>query len=123
MSLVPKYKLVDFVTGEIVGYIYSYLETNIAVTKEKAVELGLESADYIEYLDLEVWEVLSHNNKYALLSNAILYYPIYSDTEFDRLDDEKVIIWGYIFEKYHLVSLDDDSVINQVLLERGRVDG
>ena len=111
MLLTPKYKLVNFVTGEIIGYIYSYLETNIAVTKEKAIELGLESADYIEYLDLEVWEVLSHNNKYALLSNAISYIPHYSDTEFDRLDDGKVIIWGYIFEKYHLVSLDEDSII------------
>ena len=114
-DLVVNSVLVNEVSGEIVGYmLMNNVGQCVALTKSKITELDSDLATYIDYLDLPIICVLSARNYYALLENSLYKLEDYEDDDYVKLDD-KVCIYGFVFNFYHLVELDNETAINNVL--------
>lgn len=106
MKLCVSAKLVDTITKNVVGIQYRDYDIDepriIPFSINTAKTLGLEDADIIDYLDVDVVEVLVHGNSYALTSNSLCTLEHLEDTPFEQ-ESNKVILWGRVFEPYHLV--------------------
>lgn len=59
-------KLVDILTGEIIGYRYKNDEYSAVVSEKKALELNLQDAKILGYIDLPSEEAYTYLGKYYL---------------------------------------------------------
>ena len=112
--LVVESKLVDIVTGEVVGYILADGGYKVAMTKKKMLEEGMDLASYIDYVDASLIEVAFYNNKYASIDSMKYKLENLSDVPFERLADGTVALSGYVFDKFRLIELDNDTAINTI---------
>ena len=115
-DLVVQNMLLDTNTGEVVGY--TLMNSNgqvVALTKSKIIELDADLANYIDYVDATPLEVSSARNKYALNSNILYHTEEYEDEAYKRMKDNKISIWGDVFNYYHVVDLDSDKALQNVL--------
>lgn len=113
-DLVVESKLVDVVTGEVIGYILADETYKVAITKKKMLEENMDLASYIDYVDASLVEVVSYNNKYASVDNMKYRLENLSDVPFERLEDGTVALSGYVFDKFRLIELDNDTAINTI---------
>lgn len=113
-DLVVESKLVDIVTGEVVGYILADETYKVAITKKKMLEEGMDLASYIDYVDASLVEVAFYNNKYASIDNMKYKLENLSDVPFEKLADGTVALSGYAFDKFRLIELDNDTAINTI---------
>lgn len=115
--------LVDKVTGEIIGYeVESENNESVAsITLEKAKELGVCDVDDLDYLDLPVNEVVSGRGRYALVDYADIYMASECNTPFEKLDDGRVCIYGYVFESYKLLEIDNEFAIKRLYFDKENV--
>lgn len=116
-SLIPQARLIDHETGEIVGYMLQSGVRRVALTLEKIKELNLECVTYIEFLELEIIEVLSYKNYFAIFENYVYLIEDLEAIPYKR-DGENVILWGYCFKQSHLVPLDDKTALKYALSMR-----
>ena len=115
-DLIVQNMLLDTNTGEVVGY--TLMNSNgqvVALTKSKIIELDADLANYIDYVDATPLEVSSARNKYALNSNILYHTEEYEDEAYKRMKDNKISIWGDVFNYYHVVDLDSDKALQNVL--------
>lgn len=121
--LVISDKLVDIKTQDIIGFLYQRETNKLAVTKEKAIELGLDCAEFAEYVDANKMEVASWGSYYCVMENEL--YTLDDDDYCGRpyIDmEDKVAIHGHVFKKISLVELNNEVSIRRMLaLERGEV--
>lgn len=110
----PKNRLVDIVTGEIVGYIFTDNDYSVAVTESKAKELDFECSDILEYMDIPNIEVVSYQNRYGVVSTSLMRLHEFETVEFERLADT-IAVYGYVFEKNKFISLDNEYAIKRIL--------
>lgn len=113
--LVISNKLIDVETGELVGFLYENGNGKLAVTKEKAIELGLDCAEFGEYMDCDTIEVVHWGTYYALIENEL--YEMDDDECCGRnfIDlDNKVAIYGHVFNKTNLVELNNSVIIRRM---------
>ena len=117
MEFYVKQKLVAVNTGEVVGYIYKddTEQFSLAVTAEKAKDLKLNDADYIEYIDCECVEVVSFGNRYALVDNEIAYLSDDCYDGFIEVSGDRTIVDGNVFDSHKFVELNNEVAINRVL--------
>ena len=109
-------KLVNIITGKIVGYtLVSNTGRVVALTKSKILELDMDLANYIDYTDVPILEVYSYNNTYALSENRLYFIDEYEESPYKVLEDNKVCIYGNVINKYHLITLDSDTVIKSII--------
>lgn len=113
-DLVVESKLVDIVTGEVVGYILADETYKVAITKKKMLEENMDLASYIDYVDASLVEVAFYNNKYASIDNMKFKLENLSDVPFERLTDGTVALSGYVFDKFRLIELDNNTAINTI---------
>lgn len=119
MNYYFKSVLVDRVTGEIIGYeITSDNETVVGVTFDKAKELGVLDIEDLQYLDLPIIEVVSTRGRYALIDYADIYISSNSDIPYEKNEDDSVSIYGYVFQSYRLMSLDNQAAIDRLSVEK-----
>ena len=111
-DLVVESKLVDVVTGEVIGYILADETYKVAITKKKMLEEGMDLASYIDYVDASLVEVAFYNNKFANIDSMKYKLENLSEVPFERLADGTVAISGYVFDKFRLIELDNETAIN-----------
>lgn len=121
--LVISNKLVDIETGELVGFLYENGSGKLAVTKEKAIELGLDCAEFAEYMDCDIIEAVHWGNYYAVMENEL--YEMDDDEYCGRHyieEGDNVAIYGHVFKKTHLVELNNPVIIRRMQrIEKGEV--
>ena len=137
MDIIGKY--IDVLTGEIIGFRYQNKEFCVIVSETKAKELDLEDSDIAEYLELPLiqcckygdkiyilgYETLDLLNRYCLDKEKLkdVFYrrellDKYAELDYNGVydeDDEKVLLLGYLFDKYSGVSIDDETAIRRFL--------
>lgn len=103
---------------DIVGYIVS-LGGNYAcsVSKEKAVELGVQDISLACYMDfLEVDVVPIGRVSYGVVANSSGFFEELSSEPFDYFGDRKVY-YGYYFEDRFILKLDDELALQRMISE------
>ena len=102
----------------IVGYTIS-LGGNYtcAVTEEKAKELGVADIEIVQYMSFNELEVVPIvGNKYALVENNSGFFEDYKDSAKDYFSD-KILYYGYYFKPQYIISLNNESALNRLILE------
>ena len=132
-------KYMDILTGEIVAYKFTNRGFSVLLSEETAKELKLEDSDILSYLDLSLTPCLKYEDKiYTLgmecgdvlcrysydkekLDNMAFRQELLDNTpeynyngEYDE-DSKKVLLLGYIFNKYSGVSIDDETAIRRFI--------
>lgn len=129
--LVISSKLIDFKTGKVVGVVCINGETSVALTLDKAKELGVDDIDIIEFLDTSSIDVAINprrKNYCALLSKSVMTLDNYLDTPYEVIGDvtdifdKKEIIWGRCFNYFDFIELDNDTSIKRALCDFERED-
>lgn len=135
--LVSKY--VDIITGEIVAYKFSNRGFCAILSEQRAKELNLEDSDILEYLDISVVQCLKYEDKLytlgmecgdmlyryssdrKLLENIDYRRELLENTpeynyngEYEE-DDQKILLLGYVFNKYSGVVIDNETAIRRFL--------
>ena len=114
-DLVVSKILVNEVTGEPMGYmLMNNLGQVVSLTESKIKELDSDLGSYIEYVNEEHLAVVGYKNKYALYENMLYYDDNWVDEPYRKMGD-KIMMWGYVFNHYHVVELDNEAAINNVL--------
>ncbi len=117
-DLILQSSLVDVMTGEIIGYIIVDTDTDagyrLALTKKKMEAEGLDLASWVDYAESEELQVVTYQNKFADVSFARYRAENLIDVPFERLSDNTVAIYGYVFDTFRLIPLDSDFAIQQV---------
>ena len=107
--------LVNEVTGEPMGYmLMNNLGQVVSLTESKIKELDPDLGSYIEYVNEEHLPVVGYKNKYALYENMLYYDDNWVDEPYRKMGD-KIMMWGYVFNHYQVVELDNEAAINNVL--------
>lgn len=127
-DLNPTSRLVDMITGEIIGYKFegelvsaerdSYTRYAVALSLDKIKELKIDSSDYLKFLDINTVNVVSYNNKYVqedFIDNKDNLLSELEDVPFEKLNGSKVSIWGYMCSRNYLIPLDDDYALQRAL--------
>lgn len=109
-ELIPQAKLVDSETGEIIGYMLQAGVRRVALTLDRIKNLNLDCTSYISFLEMETIEVLSYNNKFALVDNRLFTNEEYESFPYKVVGDI-VYIWGSAFKQSQLITLDNDTAI------------
>lgn len=117
-GMFPELKLVDKVTGGVVGFVYREDIYSVAVSKGKAEALSLPEVDVLGYMELPVCEVVSCRGKYAVIGNELGYLQELSMMPYEFLGENRVALYGYVFTENCLVSLDDDIAINRLMAKQ-----
>lgn len=106
MNLCLESKLLDIKTNSVVGLLYRDLNADfprlVPFRLQVAKDLGLQDSDIAEYMDVEIVEVVVHNNSYAIISNALCELEDKA-IPYERINDD-ISIWGYVFNRFSLVS-------------------
>lgn len=130
---------IDICTGEIVAFKYNNNGFDAIVTESKAKELDLEDSDILMYMTLNSILCLKYEDKVFLLESRCgdilsrfstnnkmlsdLDYrmkllennPEYNyNGEYDE-DSKKVLLFGYLFDKYSGVSINNETAIRRFL--------
>ena len=119
-------KLIDKQSSNVVGVVCKNGNTSVALSLEKAKELGIQDIDIIQYLGVNeeyVFKNPKRKNYIVYISNNIGELDNFSDIPYefmgDRLNlfDCKEVIYGYIFNYMSFIELD-----NAIALQRALVD-
>ena len=111
-------QLVDVNTGEVIGYtLISPVGRVVALTKSKILDMKMDLANYIDYVGAEALEVISNDKYYFLAENKLYDIEEYEDAPYKTLSDNKVSIWGNVVNRYHLIELNNEQAIKNVLLD------
>ncbi len=114
-------KLVDIVTGEIIGYRFTDGLSVIVLSEGKVKELGMDCASYIDMVEAPLEEVVYYNGRFATMDKVSTVMEEYRDIPFERLDTSlfgTVAVYGNVVKSQHFVSLDDDDSISDILASR-----
>lgn len=105
-------KVVDVVTGEVIGYrIIGSTSYTAVISKEKAKELQVLDFDIVDYLDLSIIEaVKGAGGTYGVLSMQSRYDDSLSDIPFENLG-ASISLYGYVFERTNLCPVDNETAI------------
>lgn len=122
--LIIQSKLIDFKTKECVGLICVNKDTSVALSLNKAKELGIEDIDLIEYLDVTEEEVAINPRRpefYALVSSAVGVLDDYSEIPYEKMGslinllDCKEVIWGTVFKCTSFIELDNEIAYKRAI--------
>ena len=105
-------KVVDVVTGEVIGYrIIGSTSYTAVISKEKAKELQVLDFDIVDYLDLPIIEAVKGiGGTYGVLSMQSRYDDSLSDIPFENLGASVSLYW-YVFERTNLCPVDNETAI------------
>lgn len=110
-------RLVEISSQQPIGYILANKTNKVALSLSKIQELNLPVQSYMQFADIPSTEVVTYDNHFARTSTALLHLPEYSDTSFDRLDGDRVVIYGYVFDRYSLIELDNETALHNALID------
>lgn len=114
--LEPSVKLVDKLSGDIIGFKYQYTVVDdvpyyVALSCQMAQKLGAD-AEIHKFYDIPEIQVISFGNKYAEVSNVLFATDDFSRAFIDMSD--KVIMYGYAFDKNVVLELDNEVILHRV---------
>lgn len=110
-------RLVEVNSQQPIGYILANKTNKVALSLSKIQELNLPVQSYMQFADIPSTEVVTYNNHFARTPTALLHLPEYSDTSFDRLEGDRVVIYGYVFDRYSLIELDNETALHNALID------
>ena len=110
-------RLVEISSQQTIGYILANKTNKVALSLSKIQELNLPVQSYMQFADIPSTEVVTYDNHFARTSTALLHLPEYSDTSFDRIDGDRVVIYGYVFDRYSLIELDNETALHNALID------
>ena len=102
---------VDIISGKNVAFVYTRIvdnePVNIIVSKDQILKHKLEGYEYIDFIDVELCPVLFYKGKICtkIPSERL---PDYIDVPYDKLNDDIIIIYGYIVNVYDLMEIDSE---------------
>ena len=104
--------------GSIIAYKISADGNYCAiVTKEKAIQLGIEDAEIAEYLDLDETEVVRINHDfYGVVSKASSFFEEFAYEPVSYFGSHK-LYYGYLFEDQFIMPMNNDLAIERLLRE------
>ena len=114
--LEPIVKLVDKLSGDIIGFKYQYTVVDdvpyyVALSCQMAQKLGAD-VEIHKFYDIPEIQVISFGNKYAEVSNVLFATDDFSRAFIDMSD--KVIMYGYAFDKNVVLELDSEVILRRV---------
>lgn len=122
--LVIQTKLIDFKTKNCIGVVCINDDTSVALSLDKAKELGVEDIDIVDYLGVGTEEVVVNTkrpNYYAYKDKARSILDDYFDVPYewtgavDCMFLRTEIIWGYAFAYLDFIELDNEVSIKRAI--------
>lgn len=122
-------KLLDFKTKECVGVVCLNGCTSVALSLDKAKDLGIEDIEIIEFLDVPAEDVVintKRHNCFCKLDSSIGFLDNYEDIPYEMMGsitniiDCKEVISGYVFNYLSFVELDNSEAIKRALSDSER---
>ena len=119
-------KLIDKHSNECIGVVCKNGNTSVALSLEKAKELGIQDIDIVQYLGMNdeyVFKNPKRKNYIVYISSNIGELDNFSDVPYELLGDRvnlfdcKEVIYGYIFNYMSFIELDNDIALQRALID------
>ena len=116
--------LVDKIHGDTLGYVMRGKPTEsgdiyrASMTLDKIKELNMDLSSYIEFIDVPTQEVIKFKNGYVRLDNTY-YREDLKDLSYERINRDRVAVYGYSFLKCDVIEFDVDTCIERAVSGEG----
>ena len=116
--------LVDKIHGNVLGYVMRGKPTETgdifraSMTLDKIKELNMDLSSYIEFIDAPTQEVIKFKNGYVRLDNTY-YREDLKDLSYERINRDRVAVYGYSFLKCDVIEFDVDTCIERAVSGEG----
>lgn len=116
--------LVDKIHGDVLGYVMRGKPTEsgdifrASMTLDKINELDMDLSSYVEFIDAPTQEVIKFKNGYVRLGNTY-YREDLKDLSYERINRDRVAVYGYSFLKCDVIEFDVDTCIERAVSGEG----
>lgn len=114
--LICNAKYIDIHTGAVIGYrVTEDGMYNAVVSAKKAVELNVQDASCLEFMDFDVMEcVTDPRGRYAVVDKEIDFDEEFAEIPY-RFDGVRITVFGHIFRDTQFCEIDNEYAIQRAL--------